>query len=114
MCTRFIKIDGWDNQKPDPTDYQAEGSTYYINIYQIESVHDMFHTGEDKDFKEGAHDRTIVHMAAGPTAADNAPVTQNFFTLPNETSQEFMTRVNAILNADKAMCDVPEPEKKEA
>ena len=112
MCTRFIKIDGWDLQPPQPTDYEAESSTFYVNIDQIESVNDMAHTGKDKDFKEGTHSRTIVHMAAPPIQPNNQHTHHHYFSVRNETAAELMKRINAILNADKAMCDVPEPEKK--
>ena len=109
---RFIKLDGWDQQYPIPNNVSLEGSTYYVNIECIESVHEMFHK-EDKErgHKHGDFDRTIVHVLGDPVSHERVLVS-NWYTTTQERASEFMVRVNAILNAEKAVCDVPKEEKK--
>ena len=108
--SRFVKLNGWNQQDPQPGNYLTEGSTYYINIDHIESVHEMgYQEDEELGHKKGDFAQTIVHVAAPPVTNGSA-VLHNWYTTTEERATAFMERVNAILNADKAVCDI-EPEK---
>ena len=112
---RFIKINGWNQQSPEPGGLLSEGSTYYINIDHIESVHEMVYAkDEELGYKGGEFAQTIIHVAAPPVAADNQQVLNNWYTTQEERASAFMERVNAILNADKAVCDIESEKEKKA
>ena len=110
---RFIKLNGWNQQLPNPHNTLSEGSTYYVNIDHIESVHEMFHVEDKKlGYKGGEHAQTIVHVNQPPVSYDSGKLLNNWYTTTEERASAFMVRVNAILNAEKAVCDVPKEEKK--